>query len=141
MKHKRILTIIIIMLLAFVIVGSVQAETNGSKTTIRGVDFNIPDGFEKSDASTENEFDPSTNSTTDIIVFTNDGKAMSITVMEFNETVPDDMLKDSGNSTTIKDVNGSLKEDDGGYTFSFIDGKCFVMVHAPDKEVIESFIV
>ncbi|WP_407422888.1 hypothetical protein [Methanobrevibacter sp.] len=42
MNFKKILTLPLIVFLAKAIVGTVQAESNGTKTTIRGVDLNIP---------------------------------------------------------------------------------------------------
>ena len=146
MYYKKILTIVIIILLAFVIVGSVQAESNGTKTTIHGIDFNIPDGFKESDLSQKN-LDSGDGTTADMLVYTgNNGANFTIIVNEFEDVVAvtDIVVNDSADveKVTIKNIDGYLgKMADGTYTFQYVKGKCSVAINAPDKEFIEDIII
>lgn len=140
MNFKKILTILLIVFLAMVIVGTVQAESNGTKTTIRGIDFNIPDGFEKSNYSVEGNVSNSTDSVTDILIYTGDNGTISITVIEFKSPVSQSLLEDSGDNITIKNVTGCFKDNKKDCDFKFIDGNRFVTINGDNKELVESVI-
>ena len=142
MFHKKILTIVIILLLAFVIVGSVQAEANGTKTTIRGIDFNIPEGFQESELSDKNNVSDSINATTETMIYTGNDGVFTIMVIEYGDGVTDNLLKDFGDNATIKNINGAFKKEDGGNcSFTYLKDKCLVQVTGQDKEFIENVII
>jgi hypothetical protein len=139
MNYKKILTILLIIGLAFVIVGSVQASSDGEKATIRGIDFNIPDGYEESDLSDRDNV--SDIATTDTIIYSGDDGVFSIMVMEFEDSIGIEELLE-GENTTINDINGTIEElDDGSYYFNYINDTSFITIHVDEKDLFEDILI
>lgn len=141
MVNKKILLIFAIAILAVGIVGSVCAA-DGTTETIRGIDFNIPSDFEKSDLSVQNN--TTSIATTDICIYSDsNGDVYSIMVLEYKNS-PEGILKEGedGKKTTIKNIDGYLGEDRlGDLVFKYIDGNCLVEVSAPTQDKIEQIII
>ena len=141
MENRKILFILAIAIVAVGVLGFVSAA-EGTTENIRGIDFNIPSDFVKSNYSDQNN--ESNIATTDICIYSDSrGDVYSIMVMEYKSS-PDGLLneKDDGNKTTIKNIDGYLtKESNGDLVFKYIKGKCLVEVSAPTKDKIEEMII
>lgn len=141
MKYKKILVIALIALLACVAVNAVQAEPTGYTENIRGIDFNIPKGFIESKHSVKDNVTKEMNATTDVRGFYNDDKdTIIISVIEYGGKF-DSSLTGDGESVTIKNMDGRLKQDDDGkYHFKYFKDNHYVSISAPDKKLIEEII-
>ncbi len=146
MKYKKILIIALIALIAIVLVGSVQAQSDVTKTTIRGIDFNVPNDFEVYSCDLDSVSDTGLSTTDTYIYKDSNNDISSIMVIEFNDANGLDHLlneQDDGEKTTINGHEGYLSDDDvtGGVLFKYIDGKCLVEVSAQSMTQLEKIII
>ena len=144
MKYNKILVLAMIAVLAIVLVGSVSAQSNGTKETIRGVDFNIPAGFTETDGSVHDNVthSGSVKATTDMVFYKNDSTIVGILVVEFDTKVNESVIEEDGVKTDINGVSGYLNQtDDGYYSFEFIKDTKIITIMSPTKELIEEVVV
>lgn len=140
MKNKKILVLALIVLLAVVAIGSVSAAEN---TTIRGINFTIPDGFQETDNSIHDNVstEGGLKSITDMVFYQNESDLVGIMVLEFETPVNESVINDSGEKTNINGVDGYLKQDDDGYcSFVYIKDKCIVTIMGTNQDIIKEFV-
>lgn len=142
MVNKKILLVFAIAILAVGMVSCASAA-DGTIENIRGIDFNIPSDFVKSDLSVQ---DNETNiATTDICLYTDSNNDIySIMVIEYKSAPSDSLLKEGedGEKTTIKNIDGYIGPDSfGDLVFKYLDGNCLVEVSAPTQDKIEEILI
>ena len=144
MKYNKILVLAMIAVLAIVLVGSVSAQSNGTKETIRGVDFNIPAGFTETDGSVHDNVthSGSVKATTDMVFYKNDTELFSIMVIEFNSKAEESLINDTGEKTDINGVTGYMsKTDEGYYNFQFVKDNSTVSILSTSEDLIKKNVV
>lgn len=167
MDNKKIFVIVALALLAIVAVGSVSAldlgflggnddqdtaaeDSDAKTTTIKGIEFNIPDGYVKAENYTLDGETRSSGSidykvyqegyekgATDAILFL---------IGEYPTNITDDMLKtmDLGEPKTINDHDGYITtSNEGGDTFTvffYAEDGDLVTVTVTDDSLLEEII-
>jgi hypothetical protein len=141
MHYKKIVLMVLIVILACVAVSAVQAESNGHTENIRGIDFNIPEGFVESNYSVKDNASEKINATTDIRIYTNNKEIFDIIVIEYGFDINTTLTGD-GEKVTIKNINGLLEhdDDDGEYHFKYYKDNHYISICSKDKKLIEEVI-
>ena len=116
------------------VVGSLAIVSAGETVSIRGVDFNIPDGYE-----VDNTF-------ADLVLPTGlylDGKGNQISIY-VGENMGYDDLYDKGVSyedKTINDKGGKYASTDDGEEFIYFDGDKCIKIATNETDLLKEIII
>ena len=143
MKYNKILVLAMIAVLAVVVVGSVYAA-DATKEKVRGIEFNIPTGFEETGTPMHDNVSQSgsVKATTDMVFYKNDTELFSIMVIEFNSKAEESLINDTGEKTDINGVTGYMsKTDEGYYNFQFVKDNSTVSILSTSEDLIKEIVV
>ena len=150
--NKKIFTVLALLIVVTSItavsafdLGDIFGAGKNETVTIKGIDFNIPEGYKESSTNPFNIIEGFLKDGYDFDgkVYTKDKTDVGIFVYKYNSTDSDsaDILSGFSNKTTINDVGGFIEFDDNDYVFVYTKDDCIVMIASNDKNVIEDFII
>ena len=143
MKYNKFLVLAMIAVLAVFVVGSVYAA-DATKEKIRGIEFNIPAGFEETGTPMHDNVSQSgsVKATTDMVFYKNDTQLFSIMVIEFNSPAEESLVSDEGQKTDINGVTGYMSQtEDGYYNFNFVRGNSTISILSTSEDLIKEIVV
>ncbi|ADC47050.1 hypothetical protein mru_1200 [Methanobrevibacter ruminantium M1] len=154
MNAKKLTILAALAILAIVAVGSVSAfdlnflgGDDSSTTTVGGIEFNIPEGYEINDTYTiENQTRTSSGGNEYIVnqegYGNSDGEELLFLVGHYDTDITNEMLSAMkvGDEKTINGQEGFITSDDVYTVFSFAKDGELVTVTVSDESALESII-
>ena len=153
--NKKLLTLLILAILAIVSIGGVYAFDlgslldDGNTVTVDGVKFKVPDGFEEIISNSTTKY----NKTVDNIAYFseiknyaygNDTLSLSVSKNPNNKATDDTARRYGGESETINGVDGYLeyhpqtvtKFTSGNYIYTFTTYPYYTFAYAKDDKLV-----
>lgn len=150
--NKKIISICA-LLLVVISISAVSAfdlgdlfGTNEKTVNVNGVDFILPDGFKEDTTNTSKEAtsalkDLGLNVT--VKIYTNGSSAVGFYVSNYTSLgLKSDVVLNTigGNPTTVKNVTGLMKSENGANMFSYTQGDYLILINTNNKDLINQVI-
>ena len=127
--------------------GSLFGSDENKTVNINGMNFNVSGGFQENTTNAAQEAKAALekqglNVTTKI--YMKDSKAVGFYVSNYtNLGLSSDQVLSSfnGSSTTIKNITGFMREDEGAYIFSYTKDGCVIFIISNDKNLINDVLI
>lgn len=150
--NKKIITVFALLIVVISIsavsafdLGDLFGTGENETVTIKGIDFNIPEGYKEDSTNPFNIIEGFIKDGYDLDgkVYKKDNTKVGIFVYKYNSSDSDydDILSNFANETTINDVGGFIEFDDNDYVFVYTQDDSVVMIASNDKNVIGDFII
>ncbi|ADC47049.1 hypothetical protein mru_1199 [Methanobrevibacter ruminantium M1] len=153
MNNKKIFAIAALAIIAIVAVGSVSAfdlnffgGDDKQTTTLGGIEFNIPEGYEIVDNYTivnETLHDGDDEYIVNSQYYENDdGDSLELYTSDYQDDMEDYILKilTKGDEKTINGRKGYINSEDGFTMFSFVDDGNLGFVTVSDESILEEVV-
>lgn len=153
MNAKKLTILAALAILAIVAVGSVSAfdfnflgGDDKQTTTVGGIEFNIPEGYEIIDNYTivnETQDEGDDEYIVNSQYYENDdGDSLELYTSDYQDDMEDYILKilTKGDEKTINGRKGYLSSEDGYTMFSFVDDGNFAFVTVSDESILEEVV-
>ncbi len=153
--NRKVIAILALLIVATSIsavsafdLGDIFGSGENETATIGGIDFNIPAGYDEDSSKYSDEVasnlkkDGYNNITGKAYI--KDSTVVSIFVANYTAAglvIDESVLKEGGNATKIKNIDGFKKVDGEAHIFEYLKDGCYVYMSSNDENVFSDFIM